>query len=276
MISIHDWLNNLFNALSKSPAVDRKEINLLLCHLLSKNTAWLFAHQEHLLNAAQINQLHHWIDELKAGKPLAYITGTKDFWTLSLNVNEHTLIPRPETELLIETIDQLSLSPKKIIDLGTGSGAIALSLAVLFPEVEIVGTDQSTEALNVAKQNAELNQISNVTFIQSNWFEDIIDDSYDIIVSNPPYIDANDEHLVNLTYEPISALVADENGLSDFRLISQRASQFLKPGGLLMFEHGWQQAQAVSTILEQARLINIRTKKDLLGHSRITWGYLKT
>ncbi|TDR23194.1 peptide chain release factor N(5)-glutamine methyltransferase [Marinicella litoralis] len=275
MTSIHDWIKNQSNHLNQVTQFDQNDINLLLCHLLSINTAWLYAHQEHLLTAKQIHQLDLWVEELKAGKPLAYITGNKDFWTLRLHVNQHTLIPRPETELLIEVIEQLDLSPAKILDLGTGSGAIALSLATLYPDAEITASDQSAAALKVAALNAKSNQINNVTFIQSNWFDDINADCFDLIVSNPPYIDSEDEHLVNLSYEPLSALVASDHGLSDFKKISLAASQFLKPGGVLMFEHGWQQAESVTKILENAGLVNTSTQKDLLQHNRVTWAYLK-
>jgi len=273
---INDWLNHQSPPTHPDQSAYTRDLKLLVCHLLSKNSAWLYAHSDDLINDHQIQQLNSWAEELKQGKPLAYITGIKEFWTLTLKVNEHTLIPRAETELLIETIQQLSDSPKKILDLGTGSGAIALSLATLFPKAHITASDQSIEALKVAQSNAKLNRIHNVQFIQSNWFDSFTDDSYDIIVSNPPYIDSMDEHLANLSYEPISALVADDHGLSDFKSISQKAYKYLKPGGLLMFEHGWQQSEAVSQILQDVELVNISTQKDLLGHNRITWGYLKT
>lgn len=247
-----------------------------MCHLFKKNTAWLFANSNQTLYPAQLNQLNQWADEIKAGKPLAYITREKAFWTLKLKVNEHTLIPRPETELIIETVEQSVNLPKKILDLGTGSGAIALALATLFPKAKITASDISKDALSVARENAKINHIYHVDFIQSDWFTNIDDKDFDLIVSNPPYIAADDEHLANLKYEPITALVANNNGLADYQAICASAKKHLKPDGILLFEHGWQQHQAVADILLQNNFSEILSAKDLSGHIRITWGTFKT
>ncbi len=251
------------------------DLRLLLCHLTSKDSAWLYAHLDHVLSQEDVNQINHWVDEMSRGKPLAYITGEKDFWTLKLKVNEHTLIPRPDTEIIIETILLLNLSPNKILDLGTGSGAIALALATEYPSASIVACDYSNEALLVAQANAQLNHIDNVKFIESDWFDGIDKCTFDLIVSNPPYIDTNDPHLIDLAYEPLSALVAEDQGLADFKTISEQATEFLQPDGILMFEHGWQQSEAVRMILNDTGFTDVTTQKDLAGHDRVTWGRLK-
>lgn len=251
------------------------DLKYLVCHLLDKNSAWLYANQHANLSKQQVNQLNQWVNELNKGKPLAYITGEKAFWTLTLKVNEHTLIPRPETELIIETVDQLNLQPKKILDLGTGSGAIALALATLLPQATILATDVSKQALDTARNNATNNGISTVTFQHSDWFESITDKNFDLIVSNPPYIAENDSHLSDLSYEPINALVAANNGLAAYEAICAAAKNYLSTKGILMFEHGWQQHLAVAEIMKNAGFVDIQHQQDLLGHQRITWGKLK-
>lgn len=272
MTLISDWLNSQAQACNAEKSIDVTDIRLLVCHLLSQNTAWLLAHQHDELTDAQTQQLNQWVEELKVGKPLAYITGEKEFWNLKLKVNRHTLIPRPETELMIETTEALNLQPKKILDLGTGSGAIALALATLFPKAEIIATDVSLDALETAKENAKLNQISNVEFIQSDWFSRISPMNFNLIVSNPPYIAVDDEHLAKLTHEPNTALVASNNGLAAYHTICKDARSYLQTGGVLMFEHGWQQHQDVAEIMSVAGFTDICHEKDLLGHFRITWG----
>ena len=245
---------------------------------LNKNSAWLFAHLDHPLTVANIQKLDEWVTRLKTGEPLAYITGQQPFWDLNLQVNQHTLIPRPDSEILIETAVNLCASkpPEQVLDLGTGSGALALALARVFPNATILATDQSTSALEMASKNARLNRIKQITFLQSDWFEDIPAQRFDLIVSNPPYLAADDEHLEALQHEPSSALVADEQGLSDFLDITSRAPDYMVHDGILMFEHGWQQQQAVADILAAGGCKDIGFAKDLAGHDRVTWGRLQT
>jgi release factor glutamine methyltransferase len=278
LLTIQAWLNSLkqrsFIQSGPNPT-STNDLYRLIQHLLQKNRAWIFAHPEHLLSDSEINQLADWLIALQTGKPLAYITGKQMFWDLDLVVDSHTLIPRPDTEILIETAIELLTNnpPARILDLGTGSGALALVLAKVFPGAEVLAVDCSIDALTVAKHNAKLHQIQNIQFQQSNWFDQLSSVEYDLIVSNPPYIAADDEHLDMLTHEPITALVADENGLGDYLRITAVAKDYLKTGGLLMFEHGWQQKHPLHDILLKAGLQNIDSRHDLAGHDRITFAY---
>ena len=251
------------------------DLRLLVEHLLQQNRTWIYAHLEHLLSSSQIEQLTQWLKALQAGQPLAYITGEQMFWDLKLKVNSHTLIPRPDTEILIETVIELLANnpPKRILDLGTGSGALALVLAKINPNADVLAVDSSDAALAVANNNARINKISNIKFQQSDWFDGISPCQFDLIVCNPPYIAADDTHLEDLQHEPIAALVADQNGLGDYLRIIAKAKDFLIQGGLLIFEHGWQQQQQVQATLSHAGFKNIDFRKDLAGHDRITFAY---
>lgn len=252
------------------------DMRMLLSFLLDKSTAWVFAHPHHELTQSQCTQLDQWIADLIEGKPLAYIIGHQAFWDLNLKVTKDTLIPRPDTELIVETALELMVQtpPTRILDLGTGSGALALSLGRVFPKAEVMAVDKSAATLQIAQHNAVLNQVFNVQFCQSNWFDQIQTLKFDLIVSNPPYIAEDDEHLSHLSHEPSLALIADQDGLGDFIRIANQAHQYLADHGLLIFEHGWQQQQQVQNILEQAKFKNISSRKDLAGHDRITLGYM--
>ena len=276
MLSIQAWLQ-LHSPLSthvKDP-ISFNQLRLLLEHSLQKNRAWIFAHPEQPLTESQISQLNQWVEALKSGQPLAYLTGEQAFWDLTLKVNSHTLIPRPDSEILIETAIELlaNNSPSRILDLGTGSGALALVLAKQFPNSSVLAVDNSAEALAVANNNAVLNNIHNIQFQQSEWFDQIPAVKYDLIVSNPPYIDVDDEHLDNLTHEPITALVADNNGLAAYQAICAAASAYLQPGGLLMFEHGWQQRLQVQDIMQGFGFKNMGSRKDLMGNDRVIFAF---
>lgn len=276
MLSIQAWLkkNNQLNQSDLQP-ISSNELRLLLEHTLDKTRAWVYAHPEHLLTTNQITQLSLGTAALKAGKPLAYVTGEQMFWDLNLKVNTHTLIPRPDTELIIETVLEIGSNkePRQILDLGTGSGALALVLAKLYPNSAVLAVDQSSEALAVASENAATHNIKNITFKQSNWFTALHSSQFDLIVSNPPYIADDDSHLNALQHEPTAALVADQNGLGDYIRISNAAREFMTPGGLLMFEHGWQQQQQVKRIMVEAGFKKIDSRKDLAGHDRVTFGF---
>ncbi len=245
----------------------------MVAFILNKDRAWLYANQDHQLHDHQLQQLDDWFNLLADDMPVAYITGQQAFWNLSLKVNHATLIPRPDTELLIEVALNSLKNPHNILDLGTGSGAIALALAKEFPEAQVVGVDISAEALEIAAYNAKNNHISNVNFLQSDWFSALATQAFDLIVSNPPYIADSDPHLAALKHEPSSALIAADNGLSDFKAISTSAKAFLRKGGVLLFEHGWQQKNDVQSILKNCDYQNIKTYKDLAGQDRATLGF---
>jgi release factor glutamine methyltransferase len=256
--------------------LDNHEINLILCHVLEINTAGLFIYEKPIPSSVKktIKQL---IEERIDGKPLAYITGHKHFWTLDLKVNEHTLIPRPETELIVELIlnwtdDNYSGS---LLDLGTGSGAIALSLAKHRPKSNIIAVDFSPECVKTAQLNQEKNAIKNVKIWQSDWFSQLENKKFDYIVSNPPYIAENDPHLLALKYEPITALTAKDRGYADLEHIIKNSTTHLNQGGIILLEHGYDQSQKVQELLLQNNYSAIKTHKDLSDIPRITTAQLQ-
>ncbi|MCX7544447.1 peptide chain release factor N(5)-glutamine methyltransferase [Marinicella gelatinilytica] len=246
----------------------------LLAHVLKRNTAWLIAHDDVTVINQQARQIKDYQRQFIDGIPLAYILGEQAFWDLTLKVNEHTLIPRPDTELIIETILDLNLSPSSILDLGTGSGALALVLARLFPNASVTATDISSQAITVAQSNAQKYHINNICFIQSHWFNNI-QGTFDLIVSNPPYIEPDDSHLSGLTHEPITALVADNNGLADLQTIIRLAPQFLNHNGILLVEHGYNQQQTVAELFTDKHYCKIKTLFDIEQRPRATMGYCK-
>jgi release factor glutamine methyltransferase len=247
------------------------DAQILLAYVLEKETVYLMTWPERELNTDQKSAFEALIEQRINGVPVAYLTGTREFWSLPLKVNDSTLIPRPDTEILVETALAYCLPQSSILDLGTGSGAIILALASELPNTRCVAVDFNQNAVSLASENAVLLNIKNVTFKQSDWFEDV-QGQFDVIVSNPPYIDKNDKHLQqgDLRYEPISALVATENGLSDIRLIVSGAKTYLNENGSLMIEHGFEQGQAVREIFESLAYDNIKTIKDYGANERIT------
>ncbi|MFC3194555.1 peptide chain release factor N(5)-glutamine methyltransferase [Marinicella sediminis] len=266
---ISDWIEHQskFNE-----SINTSDLNQLLCHVLSVNTAWLMGHQDTSLAPTELTRLEELASQLCEGRPLNYLTGTRAFWDVELKVNEHTLVPRPDTETLIEAILDKHLMPDNILDLGTGSGALAIVLARLFTKASVLATDVSAHALEVAAQNRDILQVSNLELQQSNWFEAIPNQLFDLIVSNPPYIAADDPHLNDLIHEPITALVAGKDGLDAYRDICQHAGRYLQKMGWLFFEHGWQQHQQVAGLLQQAGFTEISSTADIQGHLRVTMG----
>lgn len=255
------------------------EANLLLMSLLSVNRAWLIAHQGDVLPAITYTAFETLIKRRLDGEPIAYILGEREFFGLRLKVTSDTLIPRPDTETLVEaalTKIPTDSSPSRILDLGTGTGAIALAIASKRPYAQVIAVDASAGALKVAQENALNLQMPNVSLILSNWFTALTGKAFDVIVSNPPYIEANDAHLNqgDVRFEPRSALVSGEDGLDDIRHIITHAPQYLNPQGWLMFEHGYNQAHAVATLFERAGFHYIKTIKDLGGNDRVTLGQL--
>ena len=221
------------------------------------------------------------IAKLEQGVPLAYVIGRQGFWRHEFKVNQYTLIPRPDTETLVETVLNLAKNrfnlahSLRLLDLGTGSGCIAISLAAEQPNWQVTATDFSTQALAVAQHNAQQIGTDNVEFYQGSWFQALPDDmpKFDIIVSNPPYIDSDDEHLPALTAEPITALVAANHGLADIEVIVQGSRVRLNAQGLLAIEHGYDQGDAVQQIFRQYSFTDITTLKDFGGNDRVTYGF---
>jgi release factor glutamine methyltransferase len=254
------------------------EVNLLLMSLLKVNHAWLIAHQNDELPASDCAAFEALVTRRLEGEPIGYILGEREFFGLRLKVTPDTLIPRADTETLVEAaLTKIPLNlPSSIVDLGTGTGAIALSIATNRPLTQVTAVDDSAGALTVAQQNALKLQMPNVQFVLSNWFGALLGKTFDMIVSNPPYIETNDFHLSqgDVRFEPRSALVSGEDGLDDIRHIIAHAPQHLNPQGWLMFEHGYNQAKAVATLFEKAGFQSIETIKDLGGNDRVTLGQL--
>lgn len=264
-----------------------------LLYVLQKSPSFLITDGDYQLTESEQIQFETGIAQMQSGTPLAYLTGKQAFWSLEFEVNEHTLIPRPDTEVLVERVlgwidnhvksDDTNNSPKRLLDLGTGSGCIAISLAhelqTLAPNRwQVTAIDYSQPALEVAKRNATLNDVSNIEFKQSDWFSVLKDTEaterplFDVIVSNPPYIVDNDQHLDKLKAEPLSALVAPDNGLGDIKQIAEQARDYLVRGGLLAVEHGYDQGELVRQMFTDFGYDQVKTMKDYGGNDRVTWG----
>ncbi len=274
MSRIQDWqaqaLTRLLQAGSDSARLDAE---LLLGRVLNKNRAWLFAFADQPLSSAQEAELNALLARRERGEPMAHILGEREFWSLKLQVNPSTLIPRADTETLVEWALELPLPAcAHVLDLGTGTGAIALALVSEQPSWQVQGVDFSPEAVALAQSNAEALHL-NARFYQSNWFAKVFG-RFDLIVANPPYIDAQDPHLAqgDLRFEPHSALVAEQQGLADLAQIIDAAPQFLRDHGWLLLEHGYQQAQAVQALLHARGFSHITTRQDLGDQPRITGG----
>ncbi len=266
-------------AMSDSAKLD---CQILLSHVLDKPTTYLYTWPEQLLTQAQIQQYTCLLARRENGEPIAYIVGYKEFWSLNFKVSPATLIPRPDTELLVEQIlADHDVEHLSCLDLGTGTGAIALALASEKPFWKIDAVDFSQQAVELAQDNAKQLQLDRVNIFQSHWFENIPSASqaekYQIIVSNPPYIDPQDDHLLigDVRFEPKSALIAEQQGMADIRYIIQQAQRFLSDDGWLYFEHGYDQAEAVREAFLQEGYHDINTKKDYNANDRITYACYK-
>lgn len=276
MMNIKQALEHATDVLKESSSA-RLDAELLLAHALHATRAFLYAHATDELESTTWDAFQRHIAARRDGHPIAYLTGKRDFWSFSLHVSPATLIPRPETELLIECVLTHFNNQKhlRILDLGTGSGAIALALALTNPTWEIVACDVSQEALDVARKNTSELRAQNITFIQSNWFESIAQQPFDAIVSNPPYIAEHDPHLTqgDLRFEPPQALSSGPDGLDALTQIIKQAQSYLKPSGLLIMEHGYSQATAVTELLRKAHYHAVHSWPDLQGHLRVTQGF---
>ena len=268
-------IKNGTEALSESSSSARLDTELLLAYCLGKPRSYLYTWPDQTLNSAQQESFLRLLTQRQSNYPIAYLTGYQEFWSLNLIVTPDVLIPRADTELLVETaLEKIAkLEKPKVLELGTGSGAIALALATERPDSDIMATDLSAEALAVAEKNKQNLSISNVSNIQSNWFQSVPSNTFDLIVSNPPYIDPKDEHLMGaIRHEPIQALTSDNNGLSDLEHIASNAQRFLNSGGWLILEHGYDQGKLVSNILAKAAYQQINCLSDLSGNDRINVG----
>lgn len=250
------------------------DAEVLLCHILNKPRSHLRAWPEKQLQTEQLEQFFQLIRQRRQGIPIAYLTGNREFWSRDFKVTPEVLIPRPDTELLIELSLELlhSMSKPRIIDLGTGSGIIAITLAAERPDIDVLATDLSHTALAIARQNADIHQIANIEFIHSCWFNNVPPSKFDLVISNPPYIAANDPHLSegDVRFEPSSALVAEDQGLNDIRNITDNARRYLHKNGSLLIEHGYDQQTEVQAIFKAFDYINIKTHQDLSGNPRVT------
>ena len=256
-----------------------------LLYVIDKPALFLITDENYQLTDSELEQFNVGVTKMQQGTPLAYLTGQQDFWSLAFKVNEHTLIPRPDTEVLVEQVLSWIKSyhstgqKKRLLDLGTGSGCIAISLAheLKSAKWQVVAVDLSSEALKVAQYNATANKVDNIAFVQSSWYEQLSHDEadkFDVIVSNPPYIDETDEHLNHLKAEPISALSAANKGLADLEHIIKQAPKYLRVGGLLAIEHGYDQGSSVRQLFIDDKFENVRTLQDFGGNDRVTLGQL--
>ena len=261
-----------------SSRIDATDAALLLAHAVGRPRSWLYAHGDDDLDAATTDAFSALLARREAGEPVAYLTGRRGFWRFELAVTPDTLIPRPETERLVE-LALARLPPGRVLrvaDLGTGSGAIALALAHECPRAWVVATDASSAALAVARGNAAALSIANIEFRQGDWCAPLVGERFDLIASNPPYIAAADSHLGegDLRFEPDAALASGDDGLDAIRAIVRDAPAHLVSGGWLLLEHGWNQGAAVRTLLQDAGFVEVATEHDLEARDRVTLGSL--
>ena len=269
------WAVQQLNGLSDSPVLDAE---WLLCDVLDRNRAWLRTWPERELSRSQIERFAALIAQRRQGHPIAYLLGATGFWGLDLVCDPSTLIPRADTESLVEAVlKHYDAAARRVLDLGTGSGALALALASERPAWSVIGVDKVPQAVALASTNAERNGIGNAQFMVSDWFSALNEQRFDIIVANPPYIAEDDPHLTqgDLRFEPSSALVASENGYADLRVLIEQAPRYMNAGACLMLEHGFEQGDSVRSAMRAAAYVDVRSGRDFGGNERWTAGWLK-
>jgi len=276
MTNIQNTLSNAEKHLATLSDTALLDAEVLLSHVLSKPRSHFRAWPEKQLSEQESMQFQELFKKRQQGIPIAYITGQREFWSRDFKVTPEVLIPRPDTELLIElSLGLLANKTKaRVLDLATGSGIIAVTLAAERPDLEIVATDFSLSALKIAQENADHHAIHTIQFIHSDWFFEIPKSRFDLIISNPPYIAENDPHLAegDVRFEPEMALVAAEQGFKDIRIISQQARPYLKANATLLLEHGFDQQSEVQALFKSLSYINIIPHNDLSGNPRVTTG----
>ncbi|MDF1758402.1 MAG: peptide chain release factor N(5)-glutamine methyltransferase [Legionellaceae bacterium] len=276
MTSIRDVLASGRKALDNSSSSPRIDLEILLCQVLNTNQAFLYTHPEKNLSSNEEVKFKSMVEARAKGMPIAYLTGEKEFWSLPLRVSEATLIPRPETELLVEKALSIldESSEIRVLELGTGSGAIAIALAHTRPNWHITAVERSAQALNVAIKNAERLGIKNIKFIFSDWFSKVDEVVFDAVISNPPYIAEGDPHLFSgdLRFEPNDALISEGNGLQSLQYIIKRSYNYLTPNGVILLEHGFDQRVAVEELLQQNGYLEIKCWQDLQNQDRVSFG----
>lgn len=264
----------LMTALNHDASTARIEVQCLLQAVLNVNRAYLLTHPERLLTDCEQSRYTVLFERRLTGVPIAYLLGAREFYGLDFKVTPATLIPRADTELLVELALQHIPPRGAVLDMGTGSGAIVLSIAHERRDAQLVAVDASEAALAVARENVQRLNIANVRLLYSDWFAQLAGERFDLIVSNPPYIEADDVHLSqgDVRFEPLSALASGRDGLDDIRRILADVTAHLKPNGWLMFEHGYDQAARVRALMLQAGLVKVRSAQDLAGIERVTLG----
>lgn len=251
-------------------SISRSDARILLAAVLQQPKEFLIAHPAFVLSEQESAQFASFVSRAQAGEPIPYITGIQEFWSRPFHVTPATLIPRPDTETLIEEALRFleSKTSPRILDLGTGSGCIAITLALECPQAEVWACDKSNQALLVAQQNARALH-AQVHFVESDWFSAFENETFNLLVSNPPYIEDQDEHLQALAFEPISALTSGADGLDDLRILASHARSHLRKGGSILVEHGYNQAEATAALFRTAGFSTVRTAYDLGGNPRL-------
>lgn len=278
MMNFRQWLVHAAARLSESES-PRRDAEILLGHVTGRARTFILAFDETAITPGEQDALDALLARRASGEPVAHLVGMREFWSLPLQVSPVTLIPRPDTECLVEqALLRLPPGPADILDLGTGTGAIALALASERPECRVTAVDFVADAVALATRNAEALGIANVTLRQSDWFSALAGQMFSMIVSNPPYIDAQDPHLAlgDVRFEPKSALVAADAGLADLAHIIDQGRRFLLPEGWLLLEHGWKQGAAVRELFDNAGYQRVETCQDYGGNDRLTLGQRHT